>query len=182
MRHAGATAPRPLRPPGSVDESRFAGFVILAATASGVPDALIEPDLGKTALPACGTGAHFTKDTVSRTASAARKSAQRGNRPTHQESKLHARIGLPQVDMDHCLLSDDRECAICRNRCPYEDFSQILEEHYTLEPSVNHERCPAAGPVKWPAQPSPSRSSSVRHNLGSLMYQTPLTLMVWPVM
>jgi len=159
VRHAGATGPRPLRPPGSVDEGRFAGICIRCGNCiRACPTRVIEPDLGQNGIAGLlAPMVRFTKDYCLEDCVRCTEvcpSGAIGQLTT--ETKLHARIGLPQVDMDHCLLGDDRECAICRNRCPYEAISlKFSEEHYTLEPRVNYERCPGCGAceVACPTEP-----------------------------
>jgi MinD superfamily P-loop ATPase len=71
--------------------------------------------------------------------------------------KQSAAIGFPRVDMDICLLGDDRDCAICRTHCPFEAISfRFDEETYTLTPQVDPLRCPGCGAceVACPTQPA----------------------------
>ena len=59
--------------------------------------------------------------------------------------------------MDLCLLGDDRECSVCRNRCPYEAIRLVFsEEEYTLTPVVDLDRCPGCGACEaaCPTQPT----------------------------
>ena len=72
------------------------------------------------------------------------------------EHKLQAVIGVPLVDMNVCLLGADRECAICRNRCPYAAIRLVFDEkEYTLTPQVDPRRCNGCGAcqVACPTQP-----------------------------
>jgi formate hydrogenlyase subunit 6/NADH:ubiquinone oxidoreductase subunit I len=76
--------------------------------------------------------------------------------PVNPDRKVGSVIGVPEIDMAICLLGDDRECAICRNRCPFEAIQLIFDEdEYTLVPQVDLERCPGCGAceVACPTQP-----------------------------
>ncbi len=76
--------------------------------------------------------------------------------PVSGEHKLQAIIGVPEVDMTICLLGADRECALCRNHCPYGAIRFAFDEvQYTLTPQVDLRRCPGCGAcqVACPTQP-----------------------------
>ena len=160
-RTARGSAPRPLRPPGALDEERFVGLCIRcgncvrecpsqiirpAASAHGIA-ALLSPVLDFTAdycredctgcTEVCPSGA-ITKLTP--------------------EEKPAVRIGLPKVDMRVCLLGDDRDCAVCRTWCPYEAIKYVFCEDpdvYTLVPEIDTARCNGCGAcqAKCPTEP-----------------------------
>ena len=74
-----------------------------------------------------------------------------------RRQKGRASIGLPQVNMDLCLLGDNRECFICRNWCPYEAIKLVFSEvEYTLTPQIDEKKCPGCGAceVACPAAPT----------------------------
>ncbi len=67
------------------------------------------------------------------------------------------------VDMEICLLGDDRDCSICRNRCPYEAISLIFSEiDYTLTPQIDLDRCPGCGACQLACPTSPEKAIVVQ--------------------
>jgi formate hydrogenlyase subunit 6/NADH:ubiquinone oxidoreductase subunit I len=73
--------------------------------------------------------------------------------------KAQAVIGLPRVDMDLCLLGDDRECSKCRNWCPYEAITlRFSEEEYTLVPEIDQARCPGCGACQAACPTTPDKA------------------------
>jgi NAD-dependent dihydropyrimidine dehydrogenase PreA subunit len=58
--------------------------------------------------------------------------------------------------MNLCLLGDDRECAVCRNHCPYGVIRLAFDEvEYTLTPQIDLDGCPGCGACEaaCPTQP-----------------------------
>jgi formate hydrogenlyase subunit 6/NADH:ubiquinone oxidoreductase subunit I len=79
--------------------------------------------------------------------------------PVRLEEKQHASIGRPQVNMDLCLLGDDRDCSICRNWCPYEAISLVFDEvEYTLVPKIDLGRCPGCGACEFACPTEPGKA------------------------
>jgi Pyruvate/2-oxoacid:ferredoxin oxidoreductase delta subunit len=84
-------------------------------------------------------------------------------RPLRLDDKPRAVIGVPHVDMRLCLLGDDRECSICRNRCPFEAIQLVFcEIEYTLTPVVDLDRCPGCGACQVACPTSPDKAIVVR--------------------
>jgi formate hydrogenlyase subunit 6/NADH:ubiquinone oxidoreductase subunit I len=76
--------------------------------------------------------------------------------------KRQTRIGLPKVDMDVCLLGDDRECSICRNACPYEAITMVFSESdYTLTPVIDPQKCPGCGACQSACPTKPVKAIQV---------------------
>jgi ferredoxin-type protein NapG len=75
------------------------------------------------------------------------------------EQKQRTSIGLPRVNMDLCLLGNDRECSLCRNWCPYEaitlEFSQV---EYTLTPKIDPAKCPGCGACQAVCPTTPEKA------------------------
>jgi len=157
-----SAAGRVLRPPGAVDEERFTGLctrcgnclracpanIIRPATAEHGISGLLTPELDFTddycredcvrCSQVCPSGAI---ETISR------------------EEKATVSIGLPQVDMDLCLLGDDRDCFLCRSMCPYEAITlEFCEEEYTLTPRIDAAKCPGCGACQTACPTAPKKA------------------------
>ena len=84
-------------------------------------------------------------------------------RPLSAAGKLLAPIGLPHVDMNRCLLGDDRECSICRNRCPLEAITFVFSQaDYVLTPQVDPHKCSGCGACELACPTSPVKAIVVR--------------------
>ncbi len=79
------------------------------------------------------------------------------------EAKAQVVMGTPQVDMDLCLLGQDRECSHCRNHCPFEAIRLVFsQEWYTLTPVVELDRCPGCGACEVACPTQPDKAIVVR--------------------
>jgi MinD superfamily P-loop ATPase len=76
-----------------------------------------------------------------------------------QSEKKTTRMGLAKVEADLCLLTDNRECSICRNCCPYEAITTVWsEEEYTMVLKIDPDRCPGCGACQVACPTSPSKA------------------------
>ena len=75
------------------------------------------------------------------------------------KDKLAARIGLARVDMDVCLLAEDRECSACRNSCPFEAITYVWSEiEYTSTPNIDPSKCPGCGACEVACPTTPTKA------------------------
>lgn len=150
---------QPLRPPGAAGGGQFTGLCVRCGSCARVcPSQILHPDLGDFGAdsfltPVVRYENAYCLETCQRCTrvcpSGALRRLEAGDKP-------RAVIGLPRVDMDVCLLGDDRECAICRNACPYEAIRIVFsEETYLSTPTIDPGRCNGCGAcqVRCPTEP-----------------------------
>jgi ferredoxin-type protein NapF len=151
--------PRPLRPPGAVDEQWFTTLCVRCGNClRACPAGIIQCDdsqhgIGGLLAPVIVFQRDYCWESCNRCTLVCPSGAI--SRVLLPE-KPHAIIGRPRVDMDICLLSDDRDCSYCRSRCPYMAIRfEFDEQTYTLAPRVDHQRCNGCGAceVACPTQP-----------------------------
>ncbi len=156
----------PLRPPGAVDEPRFTGLCIRCGNCSrACPTNIIQHEMGEYGVAGLLTPKiEFHDDYCLETCNQCTVVCPSGAiGSVALEAKVAATIGVPAVNMDLCLLSDDRECSICRNRCPFEAIRlEFSEELYTLTPRVDLERCPGCGACQVACPTQPEKAIVVR--------------------
>lgn len=71
-------------------------------------------------------------------------------------------IGKAVLEDDLCLLSEDRECGICRGHCPYHAIRlEFNEETYSVLPVVDLDRCPGCGACEAVCPTSPRKAIRV---------------------
>ena len=153
------TGPRPLRPPGAADERRFSSLCVRCGNCVRVcPTGIIQADslehgVGGWLAPVITFDTDYCLESCEKCTAVCPSGAIA---PVPLAGKSQAVIGVPQIDMTVCLLGADRECAICRNRCPYGAIRFVFDEiQYTLTPQVDLSRCPGCGAcqVACPTQP-----------------------------
>ncbi len=150
---------QPLRPPGAVAEEWFTSLCLRCGNCARACAAeIIQPDIGRYGIggllaPLITFDNDYCWESCNRCTLVCPSGAIS---PVTLSQKVHATIGVPRVDMDICLLGRDRECAICRNRCPYGAIRLVFDEQeYTLTPHVDLQRCNGCGAcqVACPTQP-----------------------------
>ena len=163
LRAAGASSPRPLRPPGALDEPKFLGACVRCGNCIRVcPTQIIQPDLGAHGLvslltPTLSFESGYCHDDCALCSRVCPSGAL--TRFMWKGSKRHApyiRMGFAQVDMDVCLLGADRECAECRRWCPYGAIRYVFSEtEYCLVPQIDATKCNGCGACEkaCPTQP-----------------------------
>ena len=153
------TASVPLRPPGATDEEQFTGVCIRCGNCiRACPTEIIHPDMGEHGIagwlaPILRFDEAYCREDCTQCTEACPSGALL---PVAVEDKQKTPIGFPHVDMDICLLGDDRDCAACRTHCPFEAVHfRFDEETYTLTPEIDPDRCPGCGAceVACPTQP-----------------------------
>jgi ferredoxin-type protein NapF len=149
----------PLRPPGAADGDRFTGLCVRCGSCARVcPSRIVHPDLGEFGAdsfltPVIRYQDEYCLESCQRCTNVCPSGALR---PLSAEEKPQAAIGLPRVDMDVCLLGDDRECAICCNACPYAAIRLVFSEDiYLNTPTIDPQRCNGCGAcqVRCPTTP-----------------------------
>ncbi len=139
----------PLRPPGSVDEPRFAGLCVRCGNCiRECPSKILEPDLGAGGMAGLFAPVVRFQDDYCREdchqcthvcPSGAIRSLPLAKKPT-------APIGLAVLDSSICLLAEDRECDVCARMCPYEAIEIVWNQaEYIALPRVDPEKCPGCG-------------------------------------
>ncbi len=151
--------PPVLRPPGARDDTTFLGLCVRCGNCVRVcPSRIIEQDSAKHGFagllaPTLQFREDYCRESCLRCMEVCPSGALADR---SHEPKQQIRIGTPCIDMDLCLLGDDRECAICRSSCPYEAVSLLFSEStYTLTPVIDMLKCSGCGAcvVACPTKP-----------------------------
>jgi MauM/NapG family ferredoxin protein len=156
---------RSLRPPGVVEETLFSGLCIRCGNCTrACPANIIQPDIGKLGIadlltPVIDYSDDYCREDCIRCTEVCPSGALTR---VKLADKITTVIGVPRVDMESCLLGDDRECSICRNRCPFEAISlEFCEIEYTLTPRVDLSRCPGCGACEVACPTTPEKAITV---------------------
>jgi len=167
-RSARASAPRPLRPPGALDNARFIGVCIRCGNClRACPADIIRLDPGNHSpagllAPMLDFAADYCREDCTLCTEVCPSGALQKIVLT---DKAQARIGLPQVDMSVCLLGEARDCAVCRTWCPYEAIRYVFCEDpdvYTLVPHIDPEKCNGCGACQAKCPTKPARAIVVK--------------------
>ena len=165
LRFPRAEAARPLRPPGAIAERRFTGVCVRCGSCvRACPTKIIQPDLGQGGVagflaPALDFDKGYCLETCSRCTEVCPSGAISR---LSLEQKRRTPIGLAQVDMEHCLLGEDKECSICVARCPYQAITIAFDrESYTSIPRIARDKCPGCGACEL-ACPTTPKAITVR--------------------
>jgi len=165
-RHVAAGGRRPvLRPPGAVDEGRFAGLCVRCGNCvRACPSGVIRPDLGASGAPGFLTpvvgyeAGHCLADCCRCTEVCPTGAIRR----LSLADKPAARIGLAKVDMSICLLAGSRECGVCIEHCPYGAIRAAFDEaYYTASLIIDPGRCNGCGLCEVVCVTSPRKAVTV---------------------
>jgi ferredoxin-type protein NapF len=153
-----ATAGR-LRPPGAIEPWHFSGLCIRCGNCMrACPARIIAADVGEHGVaefltPVVAFRQDYCHEDCTRCMDVCPSGALR---PLSPQEKIRAPIGLPYVDMSRCLLGDDRECSVCRSRCPLEAITFVFSEaDYVLRPQVDPHKCSGCGACELACPTSP---------------------------
>jgi len=157
-----------IRPPGALDESQFAGVCTRCGNCLRVcPSGIIERDFGQNGIANLFTPIlRFENDYCREDCIRCTEVCPSGAlvRLSLKE-KADIQIGLPKVNMDICLLGDDRECSVCKRWCPYDAIQYIFsEEEYTLIPKINQQKCTGCGACEAACPTEPQKAIVVLPN------------------
>jgi ferredoxin-type protein NapF len=143
-----AAAPRPLRPPGARDDASFVALCTrCGACVRSCPHRILGYDLehGLAAFltPSIAFREDYCREDCTRCMQVCPSGALQR---LAADEKVRHPIGVPRVDMNLCLLGEDRECALCRSHCPLEAIRYVFSEtDYTLIPRIDLQRCSGCG-------------------------------------
>ena len=163
-----AKTSHPLRPPGARDESRFAGVCTRCGNCLRVcPSRIIERDVGQNGWATLFTPVlRFENDYCREDCIRCTEVCPSGAlvRLSLKE-KTDIQIGLPEVNMNICLLGDDRECSVCKHWCPYDAIRYVFSEtEYTLVPQIDPKKCTGCGACEAACPTEPQKAIKVLPN------------------
>ncbi|MBE0536195.1 MAG: 4Fe-4S binding protein [Phycisphaerae bacterium] len=164
VRGVGGARPRPLRPPGAIDEPTFTSLCTRCGNClRACPYGIIERDTSGPWTSLLTPTLTFENDYCRQDCTRCTEVCPNGaiaRMPL--DAKPNAKIGLPRVDMRICLLGEDRECSACRRWCPYEAIRYIFcEENYTLVPVIDPARCNGCGACQAACPTDPLKAIQV---------------------
>ncbi len=159
---AGSKSPRSLRPPGAIEEPDFLGVCVRCGNCIRVcPSKIVEPALAQFGLASLLTPVvRFDKNYCLAECTKCMHVCPSGAlKRLSSEGKIRNPIGLPKVDMNVCLLGENRECSECRRWCPHGAIRyEWSEVEYTLVPLVNPEKCSGCGACEKACPTKPKKA------------------------
>lgn len=157
-----------LRPPGALDGSQFAGVCTRCGNCLRVcPSGIIERDVGQNGWAnlftpvLCFENDYCREDCTRCTEVCPSGAIVR----LSLKEKMGIQIGLPHIDMNVCLLGDDRECSVCKRWCPYDAIRYVFSEtEYTLVPQIDPQKCTGCGACEAACPTEPQKAIIVLPN------------------
>ena len=151
-----------LRPPGARDESRFVGLCTRCGNCLRVcPSRIIRRDMAEGGAVSLFTPVlRFDADYCREDCTLCTQVCPSGAiMPLSVKAKADMQIGLPAVDMNICLLGDDRECSACMRWCPYDAIRYVFSEaEYTLIPHIDQHKCTGCGACEAACPTKPKKA------------------------
>ena len=165
LRFIGQKSSRPLRPPGAVDEMTFKGLCSRCGNCiRSCPHDIIRRDTGQNGFtgiltPVLNFDENYCREDCNRCTFVCPSGALEG---VTLDKKPNIRIGMVQVDMNICLLGEDRECSACMRWCPYNAIRYVFSEvEYMLVPVIDTEKCNGCGACEVACPTSPHKAIRV---------------------
>ena len=162
---AGRDASRPLRPPGAVDEFYFKGLCTRCGNCiRSCPYGVIHREPGRHGIasfltPVLSFSEDYCREDCTRCTKVCPSGALAG---LDIVNKPQIRIGLARVDMNICLLGEDRECSACMRWCPYDAIRYVFSQaEYTLVPVIDAGKCNGCGACEVACPTSPRKAIRV---------------------
>jgi len=165
MVRTGRSAPRPLRPPGAVDEARFSGVCVRCGNcAQACPPRIIAPDLGAHGLASLLTPVlRFDRDYCREDCCRCDQVCPSGALARLSLiEKRRSIIGWARVDLDCCLLAEGKECTACIRSCPFQALTiQAGPGGFDTMPRLDASRCNGCGACVSVCPTRPRRAIAV---------------------
>ncbi|MHC4351833.1 MAG: 4Fe-4S dicluster domain-containing protein, partial [Planctomycetota bacterium] len=161
----GREASRPLRPPGAVGELTLKGLCTRCGNClRSCPHDIIRRDTGQHGVagiltPVLTFDKDYCREDCVRCTKVCPSGALAG---LDLSNKPNIRIGLARVDMNVCLLGEDRECSACMRWCPYSAIRYVFSEaEYTLVPVIDAGKCNGCGACEVACPTSPRKAIGI---------------------
>ncbi|HUT34438.1 MAG TPA: 4Fe-4S dicluster domain-containing protein [Planctomycetota bacterium] len=139
----------PIRPPGALDEGRFAGVCVRCGNClRACPTRILRPDLAPGHPEGWLAPVVVFEDDYCREDCTACSQVCPSGAIAHLSPKAKRRVamGMARVELEFCFLSNDHECQICRRHCPFDAIAYAWDEAaYSRTPVVDADRCTGCG-------------------------------------
>jgi len=152
----------PIRPPGALDEGRFAGVCTRCGNClRACPTGILRPDTAPAhpegwLAPVAVFDPGYCREDCAACTQVCPSGAIARLTPM---SKRSVAMGIAKVEIELCHLANNHECEICRRHCPFEAITYAFDETaYIRTPVVRADRCTGCGAceVACPCSSPPS--------------------------